>query len=158
MDIVLVVLRLIHIVAAALWFGLGIATFFFINPAVISAGDSGLRFLAKFNRLPLASNLMAIVAGTTSLAGILLYAVTNSASRFSSTGNMVLGIGALAGLLATVHGGAVMGRVGKKLDSALESSDFTAAMTHLTSQQSHARISLALTVIALVGMASARYL
>ena len=158
MDIVLVVLRLIHIVAAAAWFGLGITTFFFINPAAISAGETGLRFLAKFNRLPLASNIMAMVAGTTSLAGILLYVVTNSASRFSSTGNMVLGIGALAGLLATVHGGAVMGRVAKQLDGALESSDFTAAQTHLLSQQSHARVSLVLMVIALVGMASARYL
>jgi uncharacterized membrane protein len=158
MDVLLIVLRLLHIVAAVIWFGLGITSYFFINPAAIAASQNGVGFLKSFYSLPMASSIIAIASGTTTLAGILMYAFTNVTARFSQTGNIVLGIGALAGLAATIHGGAVLGRVGKALEGALNSGDDAAARNHLIEQQSAARISLILMIIALIGMASARYL
>jgi hypothetical protein len=158
MDVLLVILRLVHIIAAASWFGLGLTSYFFINPAAINSGEGGMRFLKAFYSLPMASSIMAMVAGTTTLAGLLMYAFTNVSSRFSSTGNIVLGIGAVAGIAATIHGGAVMGRAGKAVEEALASGDNELARTRTMEQQSHARVSMVLMIVALIGMASARYL
>jgi hypothetical protein len=169
MNTLLVLLRLLHIVAAFAWVGLGAATAFFIVPAAQSAGESGLRYLRTiFNRTPYGP-IFGIVGGLTVLAGILLYAVGNSASHFSSTGNIVLGIGAVAGLLAAVHGGATTGRASRTLAQALEQYNLdnggaipAGAMPvlqqHVAKLLSHSRVSMVLMVIALIGMGSARYL
>ncbi len=169
MDIVLVILRLLHIVTAFAWVGLGAALTFYIAPAALAAGESGPRFLkALFTRTSF-TRIFAIVAGLTTLAGIMLYLVADSASRFTSTGNMVLGIGAAAGLVATIHGGAVVGRSTRALGEALNQhvpegsqpipSNAMSTITDLAAKLlSHARISMALMVVALVCMGSARYL
>ena len=101
-----------------------------------------------------------MVSGLTTLAGILLYLFGNSASHFSQAGNMVLGIGALAGLIATIHGGAMTGRATNALSAALakEGTPLPELNELAAKLLSHARLSLALMIIALVGMGSARYL
>lgn len=169
MDIVLVLLRLLHIIAAFAWVGLGAASTFYIAPVAIAAGDSGLRFLkALFTRTSFGS-VFAAAAGVTTLAGILLYIFGNSASHFSQTGNMVLGTGALFGILATLHGGAATGRATKALaealvkhvpdgDQAIPASILPELRTHSEKLLLHSRISLALMIIALIGMGTARYL
>jgi hypothetical protein len=169
MNTLLVLLRLLHIVSAFAWVGLGAATTFFIVPAALSAGESGLRYLrAIFTRTPYGP-IFGIVGGLTVLAGILLYLVGNAASHFSNTGNIVLGIGAVAGLLASVHGGATTGRSSRTLAQALEQHKLdnggtipAGAMPVLQQQVasllSHSRVSMVLMVIALLGMGSARYL
>ncbi|MEZ4668984.1 MAG: hypothetical protein R3E39_13845 [Anaerolineae bacterium] len=160
MDIILVVLRLIHIVSAFAWFGLGVTLTLYVVPAAVSAGDTGFRYLKSLFLNTAFAKVIPIVSGVTTLAGILLYLVGNSASHFSQTGNMVLGIGAAAGLIATIHGGAVTGRATRALGMAL-AKDGTplAELNDLTAKLStHARLSLVLMVIALVCMGSARYL
>ena len=169
MDIVLVLLRLIHIVAAVAWVGLGGVMALYIGPAVGRAGESGLRFLKTLLIHTSYGRIFPIVAGLTMLAGILLYLVGNSASHFTTTGNIVLGIGALAGILAGIHGGATTGRATTALSKALEqhvpegngsvSADGLATLRDLAAKLGgHARLSFVLMVIALLGMASARYL
>lgn len=169
MDILTVLLRLLHIVAAFAWVGLGAAMTFYIAPAAMAAGESGLRFLKTLLTRTSFGSIFGITAGLTTLAGILLYLFADSASRFTQTGNMVLGIGALFGLLATIHGGAVVGRSTGALAQALAQNvpdgdqpipaDARASLTDLGQKLvGHARISMVLMVIALVGMASARYL
>lgn len=169
MDIVLVILRLLHIVTAFAWVGLGAALTFYIAPAALAAGESGPRFLkALFTRTSF-SSIFAMVAGLTTLAGILLYVHGNAIRVFSQTGNIVLGIGAAAGLVATIHGGAVVGRSTRALGEALNQhvpegsqSIPASAMTTLNDLAakllSHARISMALMIVALVCMGGARYL
>jgi uncharacterized membrane protein len=160
MDIILIVLRLLHIVSAFVWVGLGAALTFYVAPAAVAAGDSGFRFLKSLFLNTAFARVIPIVSGVTTLAGILLYLVGNSALHFSQTGNMVLGIGAVAGFIATVHGGAMTGRATRILGAALakdgtplgELNDLAAKLL------SHARVSMALMIIALVGMSSARYL
>lgn len=169
MDILIIVLRLLHIVAAFAWVGLGLASTLYIAPAALAAGDSGLRFLKALMTKTSFGSIFAIASGLTTLAGILLYVVADSASRFTSTGNMVLGTGALFGILATLHGGAATGRATSALSEALVKHvpDGVQAIAadalpilrqHAEKMQLHARISLVLMIIALVGMGSARYL
>jgi hypothetical protein len=169
MDIVLILLRLLHIVAAFAWVGIGITTALYIAPAAAAAGDSGLRFMkALFTRTSLPM-IFPAASGLTTLAGILLYLTGNPMRIFTQTGNIVLGIGALAGLLATIHGGAVTGRSTRALVQALTqhvpdgnqpiAADGLAVLRERgTELGTHSRLSLVLMIIALIGMASARYL
>lgn len=169
MNFVLVVLRLIHIVAAFVWFGVGAATLFYVAPAVAVAGESGLRYMkALITRTPYARTF-PIAAGVTMLAGILLYLVPDIGSRFSTTGNIVLGIGALAGILAGIHGGAKTGRATRELGEALvqyvpdgngsiPADGLTVLRERAQTLASDSRVSFVLMAIALLGMALARYL
>jgi hypothetical protein len=169
MDILLVLLRLIHIVAGVVWVGVGLAQTFLIVPAVAGSGESGLRFAkVMFTKTP-AVMIFPVTAGLTMLAGILMYLFANSASHFSQTGNIVLGIGALAGIAAGIHGGAVTSRTTRSLVEALNQhvSDGAQAIaadglnvirSTATKLAADSRISLALMIIALIGMGSARYL
>src|SRR5262245_59182374 len=113
MNMLVALLRLLHIVSAFTWFGVGLASTIYIAPTALAAGESGLRFLKTLLTKTSFGSIFAIAAGLTTLAGILLYVVGNSASNFTSTGNMVLGTGALFGILATIHGGALTGRATK---------------------------------------------
>lgn len=168
MDIIHVVLRLIHILAAFLWFGLAVTQTLFIMPASAKAGESGMRFLKSiFANTPVVMAI-PVVAGLTTLAGLLLYA-TGSHNEFTTLGNIVLGIGALAGLAATIHGGAVTGRATKALAAGLEeyvpakhdavTAEAMTTLNELTAKlDEHSRISLILMAIALIGMGLARHL
>jgi hypothetical protein len=168
MDIILVLLRLIHIVAAFVWIGMGITTAFFIAPAAAAAGESGLRYMKSLLTRTSYAKTFPAVSGITMLAGILLY-LLGSMSYFSQTGNIVLGIGALAGILAGIHGGVKTGRATRNLGEALVQyiPDGTNAVTadglavlreRAQKVASDSRVSLILMIIALLGMASARYL
>src|SRR5262245_21455783 len=118
MDILLVVLRFVHIVAAFLWVGLGVTMTFYIVPAASAAGDGGLRFLKRILTNSSYAMAFAGAGGVTVLAGILLY-VTGSTNHFSNAGRIALGIGAIAGILAGVHSGRVTGRATRGLSEAL---------------------------------------
>ncbi len=119
MDVVLVLLRLIHIVAAFVWFGVGFTQTFIISPAVAASGVVGMRFALTMNESRLAQMIFPAAAGITMLAGILLYIVGNATSHFSQTGNMVLGIGAVFGIIAGIHGGMFTGRASAALGEAI---------------------------------------
>lgn len=168
MDIIHVILRLLHIVCAVLWFGLGVTQTFFVFPAAAKAGESGMRYLKSIFRNTPIVMAIPVVAGLTTLAGLLLYA-TGSHNEFTTPGNIVLGIGALAGIAATFHGGAVTGRATKALAAALEAHvpesssaiapEATANLNGLVAKlDEHSRISLILMTVALLGMGLARHL
>jgi hypothetical protein len=168
MDLLVAGLRLIHIVSAFAWFGLGATMALYVAPAALAAGEGGLRFFKSLLVNTAFARAFPIAAGLTTLAGILLYLVGNSASHFSSTGNIVLGIGAVAGLLAAGHGGMATGRLTATFAEALARSvsdnqsiagdALTSLREQATKLAANSRISFYLMVIALLGMASARYL
>jgi len=168
-NLVLVILRLLHIVSAFAWVGLGLTSTFYIAPAALAAGESGLRFLKSLFTRTSFGSVFAVAAGLTTLAGILLYLTGNASRIFSPTGNMVLGIGAAAGVLATLHGGAATGRATSALaesltknvpdgDQPIPASALSELRTRAEKMLLHSRISLVLMIIALIGMGSARYL
>lgn len=165
MDIVLAALRLIHIVAAVLWIGLGFTLIVFVGSVV--GDEPSFRYLkALYTRTRLVSVFPAVALVTT-LAGILLY-LTGSPARFSTAGNIVLGIGAVAGLLTFGHGAGALGPLTAKLagalaqsvpdDQPIPSETLTTLRGLIEKYNSNGRISLILGLIALVGMGAARYL
>lgn len=167
MDIVLVLLRLLHILAAFVWVGIAFTQVFLISPAMASSGESGLRFAKAMNARPIARMAISVAAGVTVLAGILLYLVGNATSHFSQTGNIVLGIGAVAGIAAAIHGGAVTGRAAAALgalvnqyvgDQGISPEGLPRIRETAVKLGTHTRISFVLMVVALVFMGSARYL
>lgn len=138
-------------------------------PSVQAAGENGARYLSTLLKRTIIARALPMSAGLTMLAGILLYIVGNVRSHFSNTGNVVLGIGALIGILAGIHGGAFTGRamrrLGAKLAEKLPSDDLAVPADDLMKLHeqaanvvAHARVSMSLTIIALLGMATARYL
>lgn len=169
MDYTLVALRLAHIVAAFAWVGVGTMLTFVILPSIQQADGARARALGAVLIHPWVIRALPISSGLTMLAGILLYAVSRAGSHFSSTGNVVLGIGALAGILAGIHGGALTGRalraLGDRLTRASRQDEQAQTVDGGQDWQglarramAHSRISLLLMMIALLGMASARYL
>lgn len=169
MDIVLIVLRLVHIVASVAWIALGASMVLIIVPVVGRAGDSGFRFLKALLTRTAYPRAFPVAAGLTILAGILLYAVGDSASHFSRLGNAALGTGALAGLLAGIHGGIVTGRSTNAMIESLSqnisdngqnipANALTILRERTQKLAGHSRISFILMVIALLGMGTARYL
>ena len=168
MDIILVLLRLLHIVTAFIWVGLGITVTFYLIPAALKSGESGLRFFKSLLAHTNFGMIFSVVAGLTTLAGILLYAHGNALRVFSQTGNIVLGIGAIAGIAATIHGGAVLGRNTKALEKQVEehvpdnapvaADALTKINGMIVELKRHANISTGLMLVALICMGGARYL
>lgn len=166
-TLLVALIRLIHIVAAFLWFGLATAQTFFIMPAAAAAGESGLRFMKVLNTRTSISKALPAAGGITVLAGIVLY-LLGARNHFTTTGNIVLAIGAIAGLIEAIHGGAVIGRASTAMTQALEtyvvdnqpiSSEGVGILRKMgTELRPHAQLGFTLMMIALIGMGSARYL
>jgi len=166
-NLLLIALRLIHIMSAVAWFGMAMVMFAFLIPAERLAGESGLRFMKAIftgTRLPRA---FGPVAGTATLAGILLFIFGDVRVHFSDTAIIILGIGAAAGILAAGHGGTATGRytaayaeaLTKNLvDNQSPTAEGSAAIEAAREKfVLHVRISFFLVLISLVFMASARY-
>ncbi len=160
MDVYLVLVRLIHIVAAIVWVGTGFFMVRILFPSLAQLGTDAGKAMTALAKNPLFTLLFPVSAGVTVLAGILLYLKPGESSHFSSAGWAVLSIGALAGLAAAGHGGAVLNRITDQYTAALNSGTAQAGEIAAIGEklQRHGNISLALMFIAVLGMALARYL
>lgn len=171
MDWFMVILRLVHILAAFAWVGGGFfmvavysRTFKHLSKEQIANMDYRIYALSPFNIIMPAGSIL------TTLAGVILYIrVTGNfnADWFRDTGNIILTIGAIAGLAAFGHGfalGKKSGEYTEMLKSSVDESgkiaedkidSINAASKKLISS---AQISFILMVIAVIGMSAARYL
>ena len=117
MNLLIVLLRVIHIVAAAYWAG---GTFFVLRvllPTVRDAGPDGSKFMQRLGISGRLSKGFAIASGLTVVSGILAYLLipTYRGNPFASFGPAaVLTIGAVVGLLAFVHGSFITGRISRR--------------------------------------------
>ena len=105
-------LRVLHVLLAAIWLGSTVFITVLMMPAVEATGAAGGQVMTRMVKGALIK-YFAILGGTTTLTGIYLFwrltggfAPVISASR---TG-MVFGIGGVAGIIATIMGGSVVGR------------------------------------------------
>lgn len=73
MDYLVITLRIIHIVAGVFWVGGVLIMTFFIGPAIGATAESGQKFIGYLMSNLKFSNRMAAAAGTTILAGFILY-------------------------------------------------------------------------------------
>lgn len=163
------VLRVLHILVAALWVGAAGLLAMIVMPAIGDAGASGGSFLASLHKRKLHA-FMAASAVLTVLSGIWLYWVFTAGfdrAIVGSRSGLVFGIGGLCGLLAMLIGGAVIGpgfvrlaELAGQAGSVPEVERAAHAQRIATARQRTALASkgaLLLIVIALVLMASGHY-
>lgn len=111
-------LRLIHIFAGVFWVGASFFMVWVFTPAVETAGEDGRRFQQRFMRDSRFSPAMGVAGLLTTLSGLLLFWRVSAGFNpqwLMTKAGIALTIGGLAGLLASLHGGAVLGRHGARL-------------------------------------------
>ena len=164
-----VVLRVLHILVAALWVGAAGLLAVVVMPAVGDAGVAGGPFLASLHRRKL-HVFIAATAVLTVLSGIWLYWELTAGfdlASVSSNSGLLFGIGGLCGLLALIMGASLIGPGFARLASLVEQTDSLLETQHPGHAQAvvalqrrtmmSARIALGLIVVALVLMASGHY-
>lgn len=162
MDLYVVILRNLHIFGGIIWVGFALVVVLALIPAVKNSNAQGhamMRSLLTNSRFGMIFPISSIV---TVVAGLLLYYNVSdgfNSDYMSSSQGIVLSIGVLFGLLAFGHGAAATGRATSKYAEALQKDGPEAQSTAAAFDKLvlHSYISTAMTVIAVVAMASARY-
>lgn len=110
MDPLVIVLRLIHVVAGALWVGMVTFVTYYLQPALQEAGPEGGKVMAAIQRRGIMT-LMPILAVATLISGLWLYirAAGGQHGAFARSGpGMAFGLGGLAAIAAFLTGIFVM--------------------------------------------------
>lgn len=161
MNILYGILRTLHIFSGALWVGTAVMFTFVVTPAVQKTKMGSQVFRAMFTQTPYI-RIMPFLAITTTVAGLLLYAPIGDIqliNTFNTTGHAVLGIGAIAGLLAFGHGiglGSMSGKFAGMITSNDASEEELKAMEDKIIR--NARISVYISLVAIIFMSSARWM
>jgi uncharacterized membrane protein len=109
-DILVVVLRIIHIVAGVFWVGSSLFTGIFLGPAVSATAEAGQRVLAQLTTKARITAAISASAGLTVLAGGWLYWIDSQGltSGWTHSGpGTGFGIGALFAIVGAIFGGLV---------------------------------------------------
>lgn len=159
-------LRIIHIVGGVFWVGGTLMMTFFIGPTIGATAEAGQRFVGYLmNNLKL-SNRMSAVAGSTVLAGAILYGLDARAGTawVRSGMGIGLGIGAVFALLGFVTGIMIgqttkaMAQLGAQFQGKPTAAQMTQMQTIQKQQRMYSLISAAALLVAVVFMAISRYL
>ncbi len=171
MDLVVVILRLIHIVCGVFWAGTLMFVAIFLEPSVRAAGPNGASVMkGLLDRGYL--TVMPVVAGLTILSGIDLMRRASggfAGAWFASRLGLTLTIGAVAALIAFIIGVGVMRpavlRVGRLLGAANDVSDASTKESYMKQVAALRRRTMlagrwvaAFLAVSVVTMAVARYL
>jgi hypothetical protein len=110
-------LRVVHVLLAAAWIGATIFTSLLLMPVIESSGPTGGQIMLSLERKGMTA-FFASIGGITVLTGFYLYwhftgGFDPEVSR--SNAGMAFGVGGLAGLIALIVGGAVIGRSSKRM-------------------------------------------
>ena len=173
MDVVMVVLRMLHIVGGIVWVGAAWTFFFFVQPTLIALGlDAQNRFMSYVTTARRLTLVITVAAFSTVGAGIALYLIdvsrTGVDAWFKSPFGIGLSIGAIAALITFVLGPTRisptadrMGKLGAEMVAA--GAGATDAQRDEMAQlgariKRYLTIDSALLAVAVVCMATSRYL
>lgn len=160
-------LRIIHIVAGVFWVGGTLMMTFFIAPTIGSTGESGQRFVGHLMNNLKFSNRMAIAAGSTILAGFILYWIDSqgfTSAWMSSGAGRGFGIGAGFALIGFIFGLLVgrttkaMAQLGAQIQGKPSPDQMNGLQALARRQATFSGIAAAMLVIATIFMAIARYM
>lgn len=107
MNILVIVLRLVHIVSGIFWVGAALLLNFFIAPTLRSTGDAGRQVGGYFALQTRFSQVMGVSVWATLIAGFWLYGIDSNwfQSRWMMSGaGMGFGAGAVLALAGLVTG------------------------------------------------------
>jgi uncharacterized membrane protein len=122
MTVLFLSLRILHVLLAAIWIGSTVFIQVMLMPAIRESGPTGGQIMVRLTRRGLPA-YMASIGGVTVLTGFYLFwRFTGGFSPevSSSPGGMMFGTGAIAGILALIIGGAVVGGSAKKASAIVE--------------------------------------
>jgi len=149
--------RVLHILFAASWFGAATFLTLYLLPVARQLGAAGGATMTALTGRGF-HRFMAANAGLTVLSGLWLYWTLTAGfagPAMASTSGMVFGLGGLAGLLAAVLGGAVIGRNLSRIEALKP--ELPAKQPQVVALQARvaaaSRLALALLLFALVAMA-----
>lgn len=162
--------RVVHILLAATWIGATVFTSFLLMPAINATGKSGGDVMMAMSRKGLPA-FFGAVGGTTVLTGIILFWRFTSGFEPELSGSregIVYSVGGLAGLLAVIIGGSVVGRTSNRIVEQLQrimtlpdGPEKGSLMTQVDALKQRVStfglVVLVLQVIALVAMSIAHY-
>ncbi|MGH8235346.1 MAG: hypothetical protein ACREPU_14295 [Rhodanobacteraceae bacterium] len=109
--------RVLHILAAALWIGTTALLTFFVSPAIRGRGPRGAPVMVELMRRRMGLYI-AVASGVTILSGLWLYWIFTAGfdlGVIASPSGLIFGIGALCGIVAPIIGGAVIGRSAERI-------------------------------------------
>jgi uncharacterized membrane protein len=162
---IFLLIRAAHVLLAAIWVGATMFISFFLMPALQESGASAAPVMGALMRRKLHA-FMASLGGITVLTGVYLYYVFTGGFAPAVSGSMagrVVGAGGLAGIIALIIGGAVVGRnaktmgeLGARLTTAPDAERPALAAqlaVHRSRAANASRIVIALQVVAVVLMA-----
>lgn len=163
------VLRVLHILLAAVWVGATVATTFFFVPAIKEARAAGGQVMSGVMKRGY-STVISSIAGLVMLTGLYLYAhyTQNFDPIISgSMGGRVFGTGGLAGIIATILGSMVGAKARRavalmeKAGSLPEGTEKASLMQQVSALQqtmgTFSQITLVLMLIAIVTMSIGHY-
>jgi hypothetical protein len=168
MDLLMIVLRLLHIVGAIFWVGGGLLMIRFITPTIRMLGPEGIKFFDTLITKTPYNAAFAVAGLSTNIAGAIMYYKVSDgfdADWIETTNAIVLSIGAVAGLLALGHGMISIGPTIDKYAALVKEvgggtpTPQQAALGEALANKLEARgtISLFFMIIAVFGMATWRY-
>jgi len=159
-------LRIIHIVAGVFWVGGTLIMTFFVGPSVGAMGESGQKFVGHLMNNLKFSNRMGAAAGSTILAGFLLFWLDARAGEAWLRSSFATGLGigaafALAGFVLGLMSGRsarAMAQLGAQTQGKPSPAQLTQMQAMQKRQSTYSTIAAITLVLAVVFMAIARYL
>jgi uncharacterized membrane protein len=167
MNVLVLVLRIIHIFAAMFWGGGALIMEFFIGPSVAATGEGGQQVARHLTNKIRIHIFMMIAAISTVLAGALLYWLDSdgfsSAWMRSATG-IGFAIGGMFGFVAFIFGAifgnsnAQLGQISAQINGKPTEEQRTRMQLLQKRIQRVSPIHVTSTILAMLFMATARYL
>jgi uncharacterized membrane protein len=167
MNILVIMLRLIHIVAAVIWGGGALIMEFFIGRSILATGESGQKFVQHLMNKIQMHRFMTVAAVATVLAGSILYWIDSdgfSSAWMTSGAGIGFGIGAVFGLIAFVFGGifgssnAKLAEIGAQIQGKPTNEQLSQIQALQKRIQTVSPIHTYSMILAILFMATARYL
>ena len=165
-NVLIIVLRLIHIFAGIVWGGTTILFVFMLGPAINATGDAGKAFAAYLITKARFTTAISAAAGTAVLAGLILYWIRSegfTSSWMTSSPGIGFAIGGVAGIVAFVLGLLVgrnnteLVRIGSQIQGPSTPEQLAAIQAIQGSQKILGHSLTTAMIIAIVFMATSRF-
>ena len=159
-------LRIIHIVAGVIWVGGTLTMTFFIGPTIGATGEAGQKFVGHLMNNLKFSNRMSAAAGLSILAGLILYGLDARAGAAWQRSGFAIGlsIGAGFAIIGFIFGILIgrttnaMAQLGAQFQGKPTNEQMTQMQTIRKQQALYSNISASALILAVIFMATARYL
>jgi len=166
LNILMLVLRLVHILAAIVWGGGALIMEFFVGRTINTTGETGQKFAQHLMNVLRMHKFMTAAALSTVLGGAALYWIDSngfSSAWMQSGAGIGFGIGAVFGLIAFVFGAifgssnAKLGEVGAQIKGKPTEEQLVQIQALQKRIKSVSPIHITCMILAMIFMATARY-